>query len=190
MSQMPCPKPHSHVPLRGFSIAQSALFNFQSLLLVILLLICTCTYMRAVAPRLIDRNKEGYVAPLPVSPIHHPFSPPCPVLSCWMEPRGGFQGLRYHPSIHPANVPPSFAMLRCHLLLAPVGECGYADANTPPAFRFLGLFWMSARIGTSSAKSFCTLDKFKPDRVITAGERLSPYVALACVAMAVTLLVQ
>ena len=42
-------------------IIQSALFNFQSLLLVILLLICTCTYVRAVAPRLIDRNKEGYV---------------------------------------------------------------------------------------------------------------------------------
>ncbi|KAH7887121.1 kish-A-like protein [Phlebopus sp. FC_14] len=37
----------------------SALFNFQSLLLVILLLICTCTYVRAVTPRLIDRNKEG-----------------------------------------------------------------------------------------------------------------------------------
>ncbi|TFK81391.1 DUF1242-domain-containing protein [Polyporus arcularius HHB13444] len=71
----------------------SALFNFQSLLLVILLLICTCTYVRAVAPRLIDRNKEG----------------------------------------------------------------------------FLGLFWMSARI---------------------AGERLSPYVAMACIAMAVTILVQ
>jgi len=70
----------------------SALFNFQSLLLVILLLVCTCTYIRAVAPRLIDRNKEG----------------------------------------------------------------------------FLGLFFMSARIG----------------------ERLSPYVALACVAMAVRILVQ
>ncbi|KAI0925433.1 hypothetical protein AcV7_005685 [Taiwanofungus camphoratus] len=70
----------------------SALFNFQSLLLVILLMICTCTYVRAVAPRLIDRNREG----------------------------------------------------------------------------FLGLFWMSARIG----------------------ERLSPYVALACIAMAVTILIQ
>ncbi|KAI0704414.1 hypothetical protein C8T65DRAFT_810279 [Cerioporus squamosus] len=41
-------------------VVQSALFNFQSLLLVILLLICTCTYVRAVAPRLIDRNKEGF----------------------------------------------------------------------------------------------------------------------------------
>ncbi|KAH9917717.1 uncharacterized protein B0H18DRAFT_1087007 [Fomitopsis serialis] len=70
----------------------SALFNFQSLLLVILLMICTCTYVRAVAPRLIDRNKEG----------------------------------------------------------------------------FLGLFWMSARVG----------------------ERLSPWVSMACIAMAVTLLAQ
>ncbi|KAM6504160.1 DUF1242 domain containing protein, partial [Amanita muscaria] len=72
----------------------SALFNFQSLLLVILLVICTCTYVRAVAPRLIDRNKEGYA--------------------------------------------------------------------------LLGLFFMSARIG----------------------ERLSPYVALACIAMAVTIMAQ
>ncbi|KZP16462.1 DUF1242-domain-containing protein, partial [Athelia psychrophila] len=39
---------------------KSALFHFQSLLLVILLLICTCTYARAVAPRLVDRNKEGF----------------------------------------------------------------------------------------------------------------------------------
>ncbi|ESK90345.1 transmembrane protein 167a [Moniliophthora roreri MCA 2997] len=70
----------------------SALFNFQSLLLVILLSICTCTYVRALAPRLVDRNKEG----------------------------------------------------------------------------FLGLFFMAARVG----------------------ERLSPYVALACTAMAVTLLLQ
>ncbi|KAF8597503.1 DUF1242-domain-containing protein [Ceratobasidium sp. AG-I] len=70
----------------------SALFNFQSLLLVILLLICTCTYVRAVAPGLVDRNKQG----------------------------------------------------------------------------FLGLFWKSSRVG----------------------ERLSPYVSLACVAMAVTVLLQ
>ncbi|KAL4256821.1 KISH family protein [Pleurotus pulmonarius] len=39
----------------------SALFNFQSLLLVILLVICTCTYVRGVAPRLIDRNKQGFL---------------------------------------------------------------------------------------------------------------------------------
>ncbi|KAI9491077.1 hypothetical protein BDB00DRAFT_519277 [Zychaea mexicana] len=37
----------------------SAIFNFQSLLLAILLLICTCTYVRAQAPSLIDRNKTG-----------------------------------------------------------------------------------------------------------------------------------
>ncbi|PWN20988.1 DUF1242-domain-containing protein, partial [Microstroma glucosiphilum] len=39
----------------------SALFNFQSLLLVILLLICTATYVRATAPGLVDRNKQGFL---------------------------------------------------------------------------------------------------------------------------------
>jgi hypothetical protein len=50
---------------------QSALFNFQSLLLVILLMICTCTYMRAVAPRLIDRNKQGCVSYLHPMRFYH-----------------------------------------------------------------------------------------------------------------------
>ena len=61
---------------------QSALFNFQSLLLVILLLICTCTYIRAVAPRLIDSNKQGCVSSFlvvrtsspPSFPFHDPIS--------------------------------------------------------------------------------------------------------------------
>ncbi|KAK7044767.1 DUF1242-domain-containing protein [Favolaschia claudopus] len=70
----------------------SALFNFQSILLVILLLICTCAYVRALFPSLIDRNKTG----------------------------------------------------------------------------FLGIFFMSARVG----------------------ERLSPYVSLACLAMATAILIQ
>ncbi|EEB15992.1 conserved hypothetical protein, partial [Pediculus humanus corporis] len=39
----------------------SALFNFQSLLTVILLLICTCTYLRAIVPSLLDRNKVGFM---------------------------------------------------------------------------------------------------------------------------------
>ncbi|KAG2002635.1 hypothetical protein CC2G_004804 [Coprinopsis cinerea AmutBmut pab1-1] len=38
----------------------SALFNFQSLLLVILLFICTCTYVRSQAPKLVDNNREGF----------------------------------------------------------------------------------------------------------------------------------
>lgn len=38
---------------------ESALFNFQSLLTVVLLLICTCTYIRGLAPRMLDKNKEG-----------------------------------------------------------------------------------------------------------------------------------
>ncbi|XP_075748161.1 transmembrane protein 167A-like protein ksh [Rhipicephalus microplus] len=37
----------------------SALFNFQSLLTVVLLLICTCAYIRSIYPSLLDRNKEG-----------------------------------------------------------------------------------------------------------------------------------
>ncbi|CAB3987699.1 kish-A [Paramuricea clavata] len=37
----------------------SALFNFQSLLAVILLLICACTYVRGFAPTLLDKNKTG-----------------------------------------------------------------------------------------------------------------------------------
>ncbi|KAJ1985054.1 Essential protein suggested to function early in the secretory pathway [Dimargaris verticillata] len=39
----------------------SALFNFQSLLLVILLAICTCTYVHAQFPYILDRNKQGFL---------------------------------------------------------------------------------------------------------------------------------
>lgn len=41
--------------------SQSALFHFSSLLLVVLLSICTCTYVRASAPGLVDRNKHGFM---------------------------------------------------------------------------------------------------------------------------------
>lgn len=37
----------------------SALFNFLSLLQVILLLICTCTYVHALWPALLNNNKTG-----------------------------------------------------------------------------------------------------------------------------------
>nr|CAX74329.1 Transmembrane protein 167 precursor [Schistosoma japonicum] len=39
----------------------SALFNFQSLLSVILLLICTCAYIRHFSPALLDSRKHGYL---------------------------------------------------------------------------------------------------------------------------------
>ncbi|KAK7063053.1 hypothetical protein SK128_028491 [Halocaridina rubra] len=39
----------------------SALFNFESLLGVLLLMICTCTYIRGFAPSLLDRQKTGLV---------------------------------------------------------------------------------------------------------------------------------
>jgi hypothetical protein len=38
---------------------QTALFNFPSLLLVILLLICTSTYAHSLSPGIMDRNKDG-----------------------------------------------------------------------------------------------------------------------------------
>ncbi|KAF2256134.1 DUF1242-domain-containing protein [Trematosphaeria pertusa] len=38
----------------------TALFNFQSLLLVILLTICTSTYAHYVFPGIMDRNKDSY----------------------------------------------------------------------------------------------------------------------------------
>ena len=37
----------------------SALFHFQSLVTVILLLICTCTYIRSIWPSLLDQRKTG-----------------------------------------------------------------------------------------------------------------------------------
>jgi len=39
----------------------SALFNFQSLLTVIVLLICTCAYIRSFWPGILDRNKTGFL---------------------------------------------------------------------------------------------------------------------------------
>lgn len=44
-------------------VGQSAIFNFQSLLTVILLLICTCTYIRSLVPNLFDKRlgKIGWV---------------------------------------------------------------------------------------------------------------------------------
>ncbi|KAI1614081.1 transmembrane protein [Exophiala viscosa] len=37
----------------------TAIFNFQSLLLVILLIICTSTYVHDLFPSILDRNKDG-----------------------------------------------------------------------------------------------------------------------------------
>ncbi|KAI9004140.1 hypothetical protein BC832DRAFT_531834, partial [Gaertneriomyces semiglobifer] len=39
----------------------SSFFHFQSLLLVILLTICTCTYIRAQFPSILDKNKSGFL---------------------------------------------------------------------------------------------------------------------------------
>lgn len=40
-------------------VQQSALFNFQSFLTLLLLLICTCAYVHARTPSLLDSHKQG-----------------------------------------------------------------------------------------------------------------------------------
>ncbi|XP_039399718.1 protein kish-A isoform X1 [Mauremys reevesii] len=53
-------QPVDHDPKKEpLGVACSAIFNFQSLLTVILLLICTCAYIRSLAPSLLDKNKTG-----------------------------------------------------------------------------------------------------------------------------------
>ena len=44
----------------SLSPRQSALFNFQSLLTVLLLFICSCTYIHAYAPSWLNANKKGF----------------------------------------------------------------------------------------------------------------------------------
>lgn len=39
----------------------SAVFNFQSLLVVVLLVICTCAYIRSLYPSILDRNRTGFL---------------------------------------------------------------------------------------------------------------------------------
>jgi hypothetical protein len=36
------------------------ILRFQTFLLVVLLFICTCTYIHSVYPAVLDRNKSGY----------------------------------------------------------------------------------------------------------------------------------
>ncbi|EPR61179.1 putative transmembrane protein 167, partial [Toxoplasma gondii TgCatPRC2] len=38
----------------------SALFNFQSMLTVVLLAICTCSYLRPRFPSLVDNKRPGF----------------------------------------------------------------------------------------------------------------------------------
>lgn len=51
----------THFPPPPSFIPQFALFNFQSFLLALLLLICTCTYAHYVFPGIMDRNRDGSV---------------------------------------------------------------------------------------------------------------------------------
>lgn len=74
--QPPAPPPPPFDPNEA-NPPQTALFNFQSLLLVILLLICTSTYAHSMFPAIMDRNKDGYVA-RPSQPVPPRLCSPSP----------------------------------------------------------------------------------------------------------------
>ena len=66
---------------------QSALFNFQSLLLVLLLLICTCAYVHQLIPAILNRDRNWYSMPK----LNLPGPPQGPLrwltrghLGCWV----------------------------------------------------------------------------------------------------------
>ncbi|KAI4753323.1 hypothetical protein E4T52_14556 [Aureobasidium sp. EXF-3400] len=48
--------------IKRYAKVMSALFNFQSLLLVILLFICTCSYTHGVFPAIMDKHKDGFTS--------------------------------------------------------------------------------------------------------------------------------
>lgn len=109
--------------------SQTALLNFSSLLLCILLFVCTCTYARATAPGLIDRNKEGYV-----------FVFGC----CRRIEEEQEEDDELEEGIEAGAQPPS-PPRRAPTLIFPSLLCWFVDDN-----RFSGLFWKCSRIGTLS----------------------------------------
>uniref|UniRef100_A0A914YQW9 Ribonuclease P n=1 Tax=Panagrolaimus superbus TaxID=310955 RepID=A0A914YQW9_9BILA len=48
---------HHHI--KCLTVKLSAIFNLQSLIIVLLLFICTCAYTRAIVPKIVDRQKIG-----------------------------------------------------------------------------------------------------------------------------------
>jgi hypothetical protein len=103
---------NSSASLANHIIIQLGILKFQTLLLVVLLFICTCTYLHGVFPAFLDRNKNG-----------------------------------------------------CAQLQPQMGTTRKREYRSDNVDRPLGTFWRAARVG----------------------ERLSPYVSLCCVAMAVSL---
>lgn len=56
----PSPNTVSHKTQAKYKPSQLGILKFQTLLLVVLLFICTCTYLHGVFPAFLDRNKSGY----------------------------------------------------------------------------------------------------------------------------------
>lgn len=119
------------MPMLTDCCIQTALFNFQSLLLVILLIICTSTYAHSVVPGIMDRHQNGYA---------------CPSLQCSSSTTMRCCGYKTH--------------IRVFSKAAVANAVGVVRKTS-----VLGIFWKCARVG----------------------ERLSPYVSLCCIAMAVSI---
>ncbi|KAL7672298.1 hypothetical protein ACOME3_007187 [Neoechinorhynchus agilis] len=47
-----------------FQIPMSALFNFQSLMIVMSLLVCTCTYIKAIFPSVLTNKGSAFITTL------------------------------------------------------------------------------------------------------------------------------
>jgi hypothetical protein len=127
--------------LTSHFVSQSAIFNFSSLLVVILLIICTCAYIHQHYPSLMDRNKQGSASP----PFRRRFLPSFDSLPSKFNEKHFFQ-----------------------------------------QYRMLGTFWKAARIGSLLSGHLlifsCILSHLFSSNTFS-GERLSPYVAIFCIAM-------
>lgn len=146
----------------------SALFDFSSFLTVVLLFICTCTYYKLLNPGgLTQQTGCAPLQQLPAAwtPIPRPHRPGRRVL-CALS--------------HTACCLPLFRIACC---------------------RFRGLFWKAARIGevrrsagrgarqaAGKLGSGCRGWPPTTHPRTPAGERLSPWVGIACVAMGLSIL--
>lgn len=61
------------------------ILKFQTFLLVVLLFICSCTYLHGVFPAWLDRNKSGY-ASLNIRHVLHQENGQSPMLTHYLDP--------------------------------------------------------------------------------------------------------
>ena len=143
----------------------SALFNFSSLLTVLLLMICTCTYLREMRPTIFDPNVEPQV--LRVLPEFEPMMPHTPPLNNHCKAAFLHSTLTaFFLVFFLLNTKTYFFSWTPKLCLA-IPKFTQANGQPPGPIPhnkrdgFSGFFWKLSRIG----------------------ERLSPYVSASCLLM-------